>query len=215
MPKAVDITDQKFTRLTACKPVGSVKGEGVLWECKCDCGAAVRTPAKRLLNGNTKSCGCLSRDSIKERNRKSALHGMTNTPTFISWDNMKQRCENPNHKSYANYGGVGVTVCERWHEFLAFLADMGERPAGTTLDRIDNNKGYQPGNCRWITPLEQGNNRRNNIKLTLHGVTDTLGNWSRKTGIGQKTIMYRMKNGWTDEQALTVIPSKSNKLEKL
>lgn len=213
--RAVDITGQTFKYLTAIKPVGSGKG-GVVWECRCKCGKTINTTAKSLRRGNTKSCGCLNSERLIARNKAGALHGMTGTPTWATWDNMIQRCTNPNHKSYKRYGDRGIEVCPAWrNEFLAFYKDMGERPAGMTLERIDNDKGYEPGNCRWASPLEQANNRRNNISLTVGGVTDTLANWSRKTGIGQKTIMYRIKNGWSDEQALSVAPSKTNKLEKL
>lgn len=213
--RAVDITGQTFKYLTAIKPVGSGKG-GVVWECRCKCGKTTNATAKNLRSGNTKSCGCLNSERLIARNKAGALHGMTGTPTWATWDNMIQRCTNPNHKSYKRYGDRGIEVCPAWrNDFLTFYKDMGERPAGMTLERIDNDKGYEPGNCRWASPLEQANNRRNNISLTVGGVTDTLANWSRKTGIGQKTIMYRIKNGWSDEQALSVAPSKANKLEKL
>lgn len=213
--RAVDITGQTFQYLTAVKPVGSGKG-GVVWECLCKCGKTINTTAKNLRSGNTKSCGCLNSERVIARNKAGATHGMTGTPTWATWDNMIQRCTNPNHKSYKGYGDRGIEVCPTWrNDFLTFYKDMGDRPAGMTLERIDNDKGYEPGNVRWATPLEQANNRRNNISLTVGGITDTLANWSRKTGIGQKTIMYRIKNGWSDEQALSVAPSKTNKLEKL
>ena len=213
--RAVDITGQTFHYLTAIKPVGSSKS-GVVWECRCKCGKTTKTTAKNLRSGNTKSCGCLNSERVIARNKAGATHGMTGTPTFISWDSMIQRCTNPEHKSFDNYGGAGITVCPAWlNDFSSFLKDMGERPAGKTLDRIDAKGNYEPDNCRWASSQEQANNRRNNITLTVGGITDTLANWSRKTGIGQKTIMYRIKNGWSDEQALSTTPSKANKLEKL
>ncbi len=214
--RAVDITGQTFHYLTAIKPIGSSKGSGVIWECLCKCGKTTNVTTKSLRRGNTKSCGCLNSERVIARNKAGALHGMTKTRTWISWDSMIQRCTNPEHKSFDNYGGRGIKVHPAWlDEFSTFYKDMGERPAGTTLDRINSAGDYEPGNCRWATPQEQGNNRRNNISLTVGGVTDTLANWSRKTGIGQKTIMYRIKHGWSDEQTLSVTPSKANKLEKL
>ena len=214
--RAVDITGQTFHYLTAVRPSGSAKGVGVVWECLCKCGKTTNATAKNLRSGNTKSCGCLNSERVIARNKAGATHGMTGTPTWVVWDNMIQRCTNPNHKSYKEYGARGITICPAWrNEFATFHKDMGPRPAGMSIDRIDNDKGYEPGNCRWATVVEQANNRRNNITLTVGGVTDTLANWSRKTGIGQKTIMYRIKNGWSDEQALSTTPSKANKLEKL
>lgn len=211
----IDLSGQQFHYLTAIKPVGS-SSSGVVWECECKCGSVLNVPSKSLRTGNTKSCGCFKREVTVARNETNATHGMTGTPEWITWDSMIQRCTNDKHKSYSVYGGAGIKVCKKWlNSFEAFYKDMGPRPAGKTLDRIDNNKGYKPGNCRWATAKEQANNRHNNVKLTANGVTDTVANWARKTGIGPKTIAYRIKNGWSVEQALTVTPLKTNKLEKL
>lgn len=131
-------------------------------ECS-NCNQSIIVNRNNLLNGRTKSCGCLIKKGNKIIRKKRYKHGHSNvngkrSPTYDSWFNMKQRCLNPNHPYYKNYGNKGITICEEWIEFKNFLADMGERPKGKTLDRIDNNKGYFFDNCKWSTPKEQANN---------------------------------------------------------
>lgn len=111
------------------------------------------------MNGKTKSCGCLSKERIAQSNKDRA-NELTNTPTYISWKQMKQRCLNPNTPDYKNYGGRGVTICDKWIKFAGFYEDMGERPDGLTLDRIDNNGSYCKENCKWSTRAEQNRNKR-------------------------------------------------------
>ena len=112
-----------------------------------------------LTNGSTKSCGCLCKERIAQSNKDRASE-LTNTPAYISWKQMKQRCLNPNAPDYKNYGGRGVTICEKWFKFAGFYEDMGERPNGLTLDRIDNNESYCKENCKWSTRSEQNRNKR-------------------------------------------------------
>lgn len=137
-------------------------------------------------------------------NKFLRTHGHNRSPTYSSWQSMKNRCLNPNEPSYARYGARGITVCDRWLEFANFLADMGERPAGTSLDRWPNAAGnYEPGNCRWATPTEQALNRRSNVILTVGGVSRHLMEWARITGVPQPLISDRIRRGWSHEDAVS------------
>lgn len=208
--RAVDITGQTFHYLTAIKPVGSSKS-GVVWECRCKCGKTTKTTAKSLRAGNTKSCGCLNSERVIARNKANATHGMTGTPTFISWDSMIQRCTNPNHKAFEYYGGAGITVCPAWlSEFSAFHKDMGDRPAGMTLDRINSAGNYEPGNCRWATDEEQGNNKKSNRVIEHDGRKQTIAQWAREVGMSRQTLRNRLEAGWSIQDALTLSVSHGN-----
>lgn len=130
-------------------------------------------------------------------------HGMWKTPTYHSWQGMKNRCLNQNAGRYRDYGGRGIKVCKRWMEFENFFADMGERPDGKTLDRIDNNNNYEPDNCRWATPEEQSNNARNNIVLNHKGLSLTLSQWARRLDINMQTLYDRIvRRKWPVNRAL-------------
>ena len=126
---------------------------------------------------------------------------------------MKKRCLNPRHANFKDYGGRGITICERWMIFENFLADMGERPDGMSLDRIDNNIGYLPENCRWTTVLEQNNNRRGNTILRFGGRALTISQWSVETGIKDCTISERLRHGWSVERTL-ITPTRKYRLHE-
>ena len=151
-----DLTGQKFGKLTAL--VG-IKREGksqVYWQCICDCGNTSEVDSWSLRKNRTKSCGCNRGLALPDQTK----HGYYNSRTYHTWEGMKQRCQNPNATRYESYGAVGVSVCERWQKFENFLEDMGERPKGKTLDRIDPFGNYEPSNCRWATYKEQVHNQR-------------------------------------------------------
>jgi len=124
------------------------------------------------------------------------------SPTYRSWHSMKQRVSNPNATGARNYSVRGIDMDPAWEDFAVFLNCMGERPAGTSLDRIDNSKGYWPGNCRWATPVEQLSNRRGNVYIELNGRKQTVQQWSREMGIPYTTLRLRVFSGWPPEQAL-------------
>lgn len=161
MPKAIDITGQRFGRLVAIRRSHlHSKSRRLHWLCRCDCGQFSTPTVNALRSGNTRSCGCTGRNfrhgytSRDKRNRH---------PLYNIWSQMLHRCNNPNAKEYKNYGARGITVCTRWRDFPAFLVDVGERPSsGLSIDRINNDGNYEPGNVRWATPKEQSNNTRRN-----------------------------------------------------
>lgn len=203
---APDLTGQTFNRLTAVKRLGSKNGQ-VLWECLCDCGNKSVVAGPQLANGSTKSCGCLRVEvSTGLCKALSFRHGMTDTATHKSWDSMKLRCINPAHNSYRNYGGRGISICDRWlgiHGFENFHADMGDRPRGMTLDRIDVDGNYEPSNCRWATLKEQHRNTRTNRLITFNGETKTVTEFAEIHSINVGTLRSRLQNGWDVETAIT------------
>jgi hypothetical protein len=158
IPKRLDISGQKFGKLTAVEFSHKNNFGAVYWKCICDCGNKITTRSNALRKGEKKTCGCVN---------PNYKHGAIRTRTYISWGSMKQRCANEKATGYKNYGGRGITVCERWlgkDGFVNFLEDMGERPEGLSIDRIYNDGNYEPSNCRWATKKEQENNKRRSKK---------------------------------------------------
>jgi hypothetical protein len=210
MSKVRDLTGQKFGRLTVVSLDSVTKHRKAKWLCKCDCGKSHIVDGASISAGKTKSCGCLRREATIKRNiGLLKRHGMHGTPEHYTWNSMRQRCENKNAPNFKRYGGRGISVCERWAEFENFLADMGERPDGLTLDRIDNNGDYTPENCRWATRSQQQRNRSNTCRLTLNGLTLDIYEWAERTGIKRKTIYSRICSGWSTEKALTTPVAKN------
>lgn len=172
MKSAANLIGQVFERWTIVSR-STRKHRRVLWVCKCACGNTAEVVAGNLRHGLSRSCGCLKAEAARARCSNPATHPARKhgharnwtsktTPEYGAWQKAKFRCSNPNDPFYPDYGGRGITMCQRWREsFEAFLADMGTRPGpGYSLDRIDNDRGYEPGNCRWATALEQAANRR-------------------------------------------------------
>lgn len=197
-----------FGRLVVVRDVGVIDRERRV-DCRCECGKLARVRASLLKSGDTTSCGCWHRKRAAEAKRKHGYcpHGNP-TKTYVVWQRMRARCERKTAAGFADYGGRGIQVCERWcgtEGFANFLADMGERPAGKSLDRINNHGNYEPGNVRWATAIEQANNKRNNVRLTLHGKTKTLPEWCREKQLNVDVVRQRLgKLKWTVERALTV-----------
>ena len=207
-----DLTEQTFGRLTALSFVSSKltnTSSMSQWFCVCSCGNEVTVFTQNLLRGNTKSCGCLNDDS-RMGNKRSSTHGETLSPTWISWQAMRRRCLNPSDEHYPIYGGRGITIDPRWDSYEIFREDMGERPDGETLDRIDTNGNYYKENCCWSTHPEQSENRRDNRNFTIDGITHTVAGWAKIYGLPRGVVYNRIDAGWNIGRAL-ITPVRQHK----
>lgn len=189
--KKLDLTGRKFNRLTVVKELENKK-----WQCVCSCGKSTIVFSNNLARGHTKSCGCLAREirsiSVTKRN---ITHSGTGTRLYTIWDGMKKR--------YARYGGRGITICKKWlNDFKEFRdwSIANNYSDKLTIDRIDNNKGYSPSNCRWVTSSEQANNKRKTIKYKGEPATQA----SRRLGLDDDTVCNRVRVGWSIKDAFTL-----------
>lgn len=212
--RIVDISGKRFGRLVAIEYAGAIRTDTnrwSMWRCKCDCGNETVVRYIHLTTGNTRSCGCLEQEN-KERivkiaqikNRKSASvdfyeGNLDKHPLRLLWKSMLTRCNNPNAIAYKHYGARGIKVCDRWQRenngFENFVNDMGERPDGTTLDRIDVNGNYEPSNCRWATTEQQMNNRTDNSRITLSGESITCAQLCKKYGFYYTWVAHQLRAG--------------------
>lgn len=201
MKEGIDLTGQRFGRLTVCFPYSIKKiNSGYVYHywCECDCESSKAIRSDSLTSGGTKSCGCLI------RKYKKIISDCRNAPEYKTWIRIKRRCSNPRDIGYPDYGGRGIRVCDLWvNSFENFYADMGDRPSPKhSIERIDVNGDYCPENCGWATQTEQANNRRTSHYITVGGATLTAAEWGRKTGIKPATILGRLKRGWDSANAV-------------
>lgn len=196
---------KRFGRLTVIASASSTREPSGIarrrWECRCECGSTILVRTSDLTGGHTQSCGAHWR-----YNGASRGHGMSLSPTWNTWEGMLKRCYRPSNASYRRYGARGITVCERWRQFENFFADMGVRPEGKELDRIDTNGNYEPGNCRWVTRAENSRNRCDTRMISALGKTQCLTDWARELGIHVSSLSARLDRGWSPERAVTVPP---------
>ena len=200
-----DMTGQRFGRLVALREVdnSAYKSNASMWECRCDCGNVIVTQGSALRSGHTKSCGCLYIELASERATK---HGMSHDRLYQTWADMKQRCSNPRCASYSNYGGRGVSYAEDWNNFETFreyALSVGYDDT-LTIERIDVNGNYEPGNVKFIPLKEQIRNKRNSIHLTYQGETKTLGEWAAQFGVNRGAAWYRYKDNCTFEEIFDI-----------
>lgn len=184
-----DIAGKRYGRLVAIEQACTAK-----WRFQCDCGKETIALVSNVRRGKTRSCGC---------GRGKFTHGMSSAPEYAVWEGIIRRCDNPTSGNYQRYGGRGITVCDRWRSFENFFADMGIRPSDLhSIDRIDNDGNYEPGNCRWITRKEQQRNRRVNRVVDYDGRRMTLVEAAELAGIKYGTVAARLCRGWSPERAL-------------
>lgn len=203
MPKIIDRVGKRYGRWTVVSFSGFSADERPrrsLWRCVCDCGAERVMNSQTLTDGQSMSCGCLQREAVSKANK---THGGSYTKLYKQWTAMKGRCQNPNDKQFHLYGGRGIFVCKEWSDsFEAFALYVGEKPPGMSLDRINNNDGYYPGNVRWATASQQLSNTRRSVRLTCRGKTMSMREWADELGMRYNTLRQRKINGWSDEAAI-------------
>lgn len=198
------LSGQRFGRLTVLSEASRARDASRQWLCRCDCGTLKVIRQRQLRSGRTRSCGCIRGDSV-------ARHGYARRgqkpPEYRTWVQIHSRCNNPNVKGYANYGGRGIQVCSRWSGkagFKNFLADMGQRPSDKhTIERKDVDGPYSPENCRWATHKEQGANTRRTRLVTYQGETLCISEWERRYGFPRSALQSRLRQGWSMDEALS------------
>lgn len=205
-PSWQDLTGNTFNNWTVLEYEGKSHPYGIKrkrtsdkWKCRCACGKVSSVYGSALKYGESKSCGCVK--ITRHYDYKPSLN-----TEFVTWKGMKGRCYNQNSDAYADYGGRGIVICDRWMTFENFLADMGKKPSpDLTIERIDNNGNYEPGNCIWATRVKQGRNTRRNHVLLFSGEAKPISQWAQERGIAYGTLSSRIcRYGWPIEQALTI-----------
>ena len=194
-----DLTGRLFGRLTAIRRAPNDKNRNTRWECQCSCGSKRNVQAGALKAGIVVSCGCLKAERLR-------TFGLSKHPLWWTYKNMLRRCYNKHDPAFHRYGGRGIYVCQRWiNSPQSFFDDMGPKPAGSQIERINNDGPYSTENCRWDTPLQQSNNRRSNRFITYAGKKQTVMQWSRETGINRRTIEQRLNKGLPMSEVLNPV----------
>lgn len=178
--------------------MAELRGGKRFWLCRCDCGNEAKVASGNLATGSSSGCSSCKRKT----------HNLSKLPEYDIWSGIKSRCYCQTATGFQNYGGRGISMCQRWREsFPAFLEDVGRRPSPKhSLDRIDNNGDYEPGNCEWVSHKHQANNKRTNVRLRLGDQEKTQKQWEEHLGLGHGTLRHRLRSGWTLSQALTTPP---------
>ncbi|HQV53972.1 MAG TPA: hypothetical protein PLX17_00575 [Chitinophagaceae bacterium] len=190
----INLIGERFGRLLVLSRTDN-KGTHAAWICRCDCGEETIVSSASLKTGHTKSCGCLKHNSVKYGTHRHCSNGASKT--YVSYRAMLERCYNKKNASYKNYGGRGIVVCERWlgeNGFANFLADMGERTEGKTLDRFPDKNGiYEASNCRWATDKEQARNRKGNVTIEYNGNKKIMSEWAEFLSVDQRNFFHMLK----------------------
>lgn len=198
MSYKIDLKGKSFNRLTVIEYVGQSGRRRTMWLCKCDCGKEVIVDGAKLKSGHTKSCGCYNRELIGDLNKKT---GCSKSKLYYTYRNMLNRCYKSNGSSHKYYADRNITVCPEWRDkengfdsFWKWALSHGYKE-GLSIDRIDNNKGYSPDNCRWVDSITQANNKRNNHYIKINGEIDTVGNMARKYNVNYWNLLHYSKGG--------------------
>ena len=208
MGAPIELTGMRFGRWLVIDRSHS-SGNGIHWNCVCDCGTRRAVNSRLLRLKKSRSCGCLHAEVTSSI---FTTHGMSGSPEYSVWEGMKERCFNSACDAYPYYGGRGITVCARWRDnFQMFFDDVGPKPPGASIDRIDNDRGYEPGNVRWAPMSVQNLNRRNNIRIECYGKNQTISEWAEELGINFQTIRNRLARNLKPEEVLSKCRFKSGR----
>jgi hypothetical protein len=199
MSRIIEVPGTRYGRWVVLGPATNATDGRTRWMCRCACGTERPVQSNNLRSGKSTSCGCANIGPVTHGHSR----GGKLTDTYKTWSGMLDRCTRENSRPYAYYGGRGIQVCARWQSFDNFLADMGERPPGMSIDRIDNDGDYEPGNVRWANPTQQSRNRRYNVVLEFQGTSRCVQEWAEHLGVRAKMLLWRFHRGWPVERILT------------
>ena len=198
MKEAIDMTGEKHGRLTVVERAGTNKDNRATWRCICDCGNQVTKSRPYINRSSNPSCGCAFKEMVAKRGKNNKTHGDTDSRLYTIWKGMRYRCKNKEDAAYEYYGGRGIDVVDEWNDSYRVFKEWAEANGYSeelSIDRVDNDKGYSPENCRWTDITTQNRNRSNSVRVKLNGVSVSVKEASEATGINEWTIRYRHNNG--------------------